>query len=52
MTIVSSIRYMIYEFYIKGPMQVIELKLKMRIDENPHLKIELDRSLCSVQRGI
>ena len=40
---VSSIRYMIFEFYIKQPVQICELKLNMMIDENPHLINALDR---------
>ena len=44
-TTVSFIRYMTHEFCIKQPMQRIELKLNMVIDENPHLINALDRSV-------
>ena len=43
-TTVSSIRYMTYEFFVERPMQMVELILKMRIVENPHLRNALDRS--------
>ena len=36
---------MTYDFYIKQPMQMVELKLCMINDENPHLLNTLDRNL-------
>ena len=35
---------MTYEFHIKRPMQMVELKLNMIIDEKPDFTIALDRS--------
>ena len=36
--------YIIYDNYIKHPMQAIELKLNMIIAKNPHLINSLERS--------
>ena len=36
---------MTYECYIKQPMQIVELKLDMIIDNNPHLINALDRKV-------
>ena len=44
-TIVSSKRYMTREFYVKHPMQTIELKMTMIIDDNPYLISILDRNI-------
>ena len=42
---VSSIRYMTYELYIKRPMQMVDLKLNMIVDEHPQLINALNRSV-------
>ena len=44
-TTFSHRRHMIYEFHIKHPLQIDELKFNMIIDENPYLIIPLDRSI-------
>ena len=36
-TSVSKKRHMTFELYSKEPMQMVEMKLNMIIDENPHL---------------
>ena len=41
---VSKKRYMTYEFYIKEPLQTIEIKLIMKNHQKPHLISSLDRS--------
>ena len=41
----SFIKHMIHEFYIKRSMQMCILKLNLIIDENPHLKKALDRTV-------
>ena len=35
---------MSHDFYINQPMQMIELNLNKKIDENPHLIYTLDRN--------
>ena len=45
LTTVSYLRYMIFEFYIKQSMQMVELKKNMIIDENSHLINVLDKSV-------
>ena len=38
-------KYMAHDFYIKQPMQIIELNLNMILDNQSHLIIALDRSV-------
>ena len=42
-TTISQKRYMTIEFYIKEPMQTIEMRMKKEIDNYPHIKSELER---------
>ena len=44
-TTVSFIRYMNYHFFIKRPMQMVEFKLNMILDANPHLMNVLDKNI-------
>ena len=41
---VNGKMYMIYDNYIKHPMQAIDLKLSMNIAKNPHLTNSFNRS--------
>ena len=44
-TTISNKRYKSSEFQIKQPLQMVELKLHIIIDGNPHLINALDRSV-------
>ena len=44
-TTISKKRYMTYEFRHKQPMQMVEMKLNVILDENPHLINSLNRSV-------
>ena len=41
---ISDIRYMNYEYYIKQPMEMIEIRSNMNIANNPHLIKSFERS--------
>ena len=43
-TTIRNKRHMTYEFYIKQPMETVELRLILILDENPQLITSLDRS--------
>ena len=42
---ISNKKYITHEFYIKQPMQMVELKMNIIIDFNPHLLNRFDRSV-------
>ena len=44
-TTISKKRYTTYEFYSKQPVQMVELKMNMIIDNNRHHRKALDRSV-------
>ena len=43
--IISDKKDMNYEYYIKKPIKMVELKLHMLISKNPHSITSLDRSI-------